>query len=257
MERQEVSLKKEGGVALLRVERPKRLNALSQAVVSEIREALDEIEADPEIRVLLIHSENNFAAGADIQDMVECNEQEAEEFVFSPVFDRIAALPVPTIAAIEGYALGGGLELALACDIRFAAETAKMGFPEINLGIMPGAGGTVRAPKLIGASAAMELIFSGETIGARRALELGLVNRLEPEETLFEAAWKFAVRLSRKAPIALRTAKNTIREGIAMDSESAAVHNESKRWASLFNTEDQKEGMRAFLEKRTPIYKGK
>lgn len=103
----------------------------------------------------------------------------------------------------------------------------------------------------------MELIFSGETIGARRALELGLVNRLESEETLFEAAWKFAVRLSRKAPIALRTAKNTIQEGIAMDSEIAAVHNESKRWASLFNTEDQKEGMWAFLEKRTPVYKGK
>lgn len=257
MERQEVSLKKENGVALLRIERPKRLNALSRDIVKQIGELLEEIEVDEETRVLLIHSEKHFAAGADIQDMAECNEQEAAEFVFSPVFDRIEALPIPTVAAIEGYALGGGLELALACDIRFAAETAKMGFPEINLGIMPGAGGTVRAPKLIGASAAMELIFSGGTISAQRAWELGLVNRLEPEASLFEAAWEFAARLSKKAPLALRMAKKTIQEGLAMDSEIAAVHNESKNWASLFRTEDQKEGMRAFLEKRSPVYQGK
>ena len=241
MERQEVSLKKEDGVALLRIERPKRLNALSRDIVKQIGELLEEIEVDEETRVLLIHSEKHFAAGADIQDMAECNEQEAAEFVFSPVFDRIEALPIPTVAAIEGYALGGGLELALACD----------------LGIMPGAGGTVRAPKLIGASAAMELIFSGGTISAQRAWELGLVNRLEPEASLFEAAWEFAARLSKKAPLALRMAKKTIQEGLAMDSEIAAVHNESKNWASLFRTEDQKEGMRAFLEKRSPVYQGK
>lgn len=257
MERQEVSLKKEDGVALLRIERPKRLNALSRDIVKQIGELLEEIEVDEETRVLLIHSEKHFAAGADIQDMAECNEQEAAEFVFSPVFDRIESLPIPTVAAIEGYALGGGLELALACDIRFASEKAKLGFPEINLGIMPGAGGTVRTPKIAGAAAAMELIFSGEIINAKRALELGLVNRLVPNEELLETAQEFALNLAKKAPVALRTAKNTIQEGLAMANEGEAVHNESKKWASLFNTEDQKEGMKAFLEKRTPIYKGR
>lgn len=252
----EVSLRKENGVAFLGIERPKMLNALSRDIVSQIDQRLDEIEQDGEIRVLVIYSERNFAAGADIQDMVECDEKAAKAFVFSPVFDRIANLPIPTIAAIEGYALGGGLELALTCDLRFAAETAKLGFPEINLGIMPGAGGTARTPALVGASAAKELIFSGDIISARRAMEIGLVNRVEAEEQLAETTRKFARKLAGKAPLALKTAKRTIREGLSRDTEEAAIQNEAENWASLFRTQDQKEGMKAFLEKRTPVYRG-
>lgn len=253
----EVIYKKEGNVAVLGINRPKALNALSRKIVDDIGEAVAQVAADETVRALLIYSEKNFAAGADIGDMVECSEDEAKAFVFSPVYNQIEALQIPTIAAIDGFALGGGLELALTCDIRFAAETAKMGFPEINLGIMPGAGGTIRAPRLIGASAAMELIFSGNTIGAERALQLGLVNRVTAEETLYEEALKFAGKLAAKAPIAMKTAKKTILDGLNASSVTAGIDMECDNWASLFRTADQKEGMRAFLEKRKPDYQGK
>ncbi len=245
-----VIFQKEKGVALLQIERPEALNALSKEIVDQIGNIVREIQQDEEIRVLLIYSKKNFAAGADIQDMAECDDKEAMDFVFSPVFNRIEKLPIPTIAAIEGYALGGGLELALACDIRMAAENAKLGFPEINLGIMPGAGGTVRAPRCVGCSAAMELIFSGETITAQRAMQIGLISRMEPEQTLFDSAYKFAEKLASKAPVALRTAKKTICEGLEEPSVEKAIEKESRSWASLFTTQDQKEKMKAFLEKK-------
>lgn len=253
----EVIYKKEDAVAVLGINRPKALNALSRSIVDEIGEAVTQIAEDETVRALLIYSKKNFAAGADIGDMVECDEEAAKAFVFSPVYNQIEALQIPTIAAIEGFALGGGLELALACDIRFAAETAKMGFPEINLGIMPGAGGTIRTPQLIGSSAAMKLIFSGETICAEQALQLGLVNRVTAEATLYEEALKFAGKLAAKAPIAMKTAKKTILDGMRASSMADGIEMESENWASLFCTADQKEGMRAFLEKRKPSYQGK
>lgn len=253
----EVICKKENGIALLRIERPQALNALSKKIVDQIGEFVGEIKINEDVRVLLIHSEKNFAAGADIQDMVDCNEEKARDFVFSQVFNQIEKLPIPSIAAMEGYALGGGLELALACDIRIASEDAKLGFPEINLGIMPGAGGTVRAPRYAGRSAAMELIFSGETITAQRAMQLGLINRVMPEGELFAAAQKFAEKLASKAPLALLAAKSAICQGLAERSREQAIENESRSWAALFNTQDQKEGMNAFLERRKPQYQGK
>ena len=252
----EVIYKKEGKVAVLGINRPKALNALSSKIVGEIGKVITQISNDEEVRALLIYSEKNFAAGADIGDMVECNEVEAKAFVFSPVFNKIEKLKIPTIAAIEGFALGGGLELALTCDIRFASESAKMGFPEINLGIMPGAGGTVRAPKLIGVSAAKDLIFTGNTINAERALLLGLVNYVASKDSLYDEALTYAKKLAEKAPIALKTAKETIDRGTAISTEKG-IELECNNWASLFNTEDQKEGMRAFLKKQKPNYKGK
>lgn len=252
----EVIYKKEGKVAVLGINRPKALNALSSKIVGEIGKVITQISNDEEVRALLIYSEKNFAAGADIGDMVECSEVEAKAFVFSPVFNKIAKLKIPTIAAIEGFALGGGLELALTCDIRFASESAKMGFPEINLGIMPGAGGTVRAPKIIGVSAAKDLIFTGNTINAERALLLGLVNYVASKDSLYDEALTYAKKLAEKAPIALKTAKETIDRGTAISTEKG-IELECNNWASLFNTEDQKEGMRAFLKKQKPNYKGK
>lgn len=253
----EVSYKVKDGVAVLSIDRPEALNALSASIVKAIGSAAEEIACDADVKALLIYSRGNFAAGADIKAMAQCDEEAARNFVFSPYFNKIEDLEIPTIAAIEGYALGGGLELALVCDMRFASEDAKLGFPEINLGIMPGAGGTVRTPQLIGTAAAKELIFSGETISADRAEKLGLVNRVFPKDELYEKAYRFAEKLSRKAPIALKTAKKTIEEGLCLETRERALSNETDNWAGLFNTQDQKEGMGAFLEKRKPVYQGR
>ncbi len=172
---------KEDHIAILSVNRPEALNALSREIVDEMDEKIEEIKKDSEIRCLIFYSEKNFAAGADIKAMAVCDEEGAKAFGFSPTYDKIAELPIPTIAAIEGYALGGGMELALTADMRIAGKSAKMGFPEVTLGIFPGAGGTIRAPKLIGPAFAKELIFSGDAVDADRALTMGLVNREDEE----------------------------------------------------------------------------
>ena len=181
----QIMLKKSGHTGVLQITRPQALNALSREIVDEMAWILEKVQEDRDIRVLVIYNEKNFAAGADIKGMIGCGREEARAFVFAPVFQKLADLPIPTIAAIEGYALGGGMELALACDIRIAAEDAKLGFPEINLGIMPGAGGTIRAPRLIGEAKAKEMIFTGSSIDARTALAIGLVNRVVPPDVLW------------------------------------------------------------------------
>jgi enoyl-CoA hydratase/carnithine racemase len=247
----------EAGIAAIRLNRPEVLNALNRAVVDEIDGFLDEIIDREDVRVLLLYGSGNFAAGADIKGMVDCGEEEACKFSFSPTYNKLENLPIPSIAAIEGYALGGGLELALACDLRIAEPVSKLGFPEINLGIMPGAGGTIRTPRLIGEARAKDLILTGEIISGEHACKIGLVNRLAPEGEVFQEALKLAERLSHKAPVALKTAKKTIREGQQEPCLSAAIDLEAESWAALFRTEDQKEGMRAFLEKRKPAYRGK
>lgn len=253
----QVTLKCDEGIAVLSIERPKALNALSRSVVDEIDNAVESIRGDENIRVLVIYSEGNFAAGADIKDMVECNEEEARKFVFSDTFNKIEQLEIPTIAAIEGYALGGGLELALACDLRIASEDAKVGFPETGLGIMPGAGGTIRAPRIAGEAKAKELIFLGSVIDAEEALKIGLVNKVVPKDELKAAYGKWAAKLSKGAPKALAMAKKTIAQGLAENDRVKAIEIETANFADLFNTCDQKEGMRAFIEKRKPVYKGK
>lgn len=247
----------ENNIAILSIDRPKALNALSRSIVDEIEKVVDEIADNKDVRVLIIHSDKNFAAGADIGGMVDCDCEGAKAFAFSSTFNKIENLKIPTIAAIEGYALGGGLELALTCDLRIASEDAKMGFPEINLGIFPGAGGTIRAPKLIGIAKAKELILMGGTIDANEAEKIGLVNKVAKSEEIMEVAMKWASKLSQKAQIALKLAKETINEGFKSQDIKAGIALEGENWATLFNTEDQKEGMKAFLEKRKPEYTGK
>ena len=252
-----VSLTIEEGIAHIQVQRPEALNALNREIVDEIDAYIENLSRNEEVRVLVIYSKDNFAAGADIKKMALCNEEQAKAFVFTETYDKIEALPFPTIAAIEGYALGGGLELALTCDIRFSTETAKLGFPEITLGIMPGAGGTIRTPKLIGPARAKELIFSGNIIDGNRAKEMGLVNDVFPGEELFESTMKFAKKLASRAPIAMKLAKKTLEDGLLLTERDSGTKMEAERWATLFNTQDQKEGMQAFIEKRKPVYQGK
>lgn len=252
-----IILKKEGHIAVLSVVRPEALNALSRDIVDEIGKMLEAVQKDRDIYCLIFHSDKNFAAGADIKKMAECDEEEAKAFCFNPVFDKIGAFPIPTIAAIEGYALGGGLELALCADIRIAGKSAKMGFPEVSLGIFPGAGGTIRGPRLIGTSHAMELIFSAEQITAERAAEIGLVNRVVEEGEALEAAKALANKIARRGPVAVRMVKDVILKGSQMEQVTDGTRYESEQWAKLFQTYDQKEGMRAFMEKRKPVFENR
>lgn len=244
------------GIARITLNRPKVLNALNWDLVTELEDAAMKVRRDDSVRVLVISGNGgNFAAGADIGPMTERGPGEAKKYTFNRAFNAIEDLPVPVIAAISGYALGGGLELALACDIRICSGDAKLGMPEIKLAIFPGAGGTQRLPKLIGPSRAKLMIFLGETVDARTALEWGLCDRVVEGDPLREAT-VLAGKLAERAPIALRQAKFVVnhglhaglREGISLEEES---------WAALFSTEDQKEGMRAFLEKRKPEFAGR
>lgn len=244
----------ENGVACVSIERPEVLNALNRDVVDELDSVVTEIANDASVKCMVIHSKGNFAAGADIKAMVDCDPEGAKAFSFSETFNKIDSLPIPTIAVIEGYALGGGLELALACDIRISAETAKMGFPEITLGIFPGAGGTVRAPRLIGMAKAMELIFTGSILSAADAERIGLVNKVVPEEELLNTLNKMTKKIVSQSRAALTATKSTLLQEAAIISTEEAIGVEAENWAALFSTKDQKEGMRAFIEKRKPIY---
>lgn len=248
-----ILFEKTGNIAILKIDRPERYNALSRTVVEAIDDVLDSIKKDREIRVLIITGEKNFAAGADIAEMVDITPEEAKAFSFTKTFLKLENLEIPTIAAICGYALGGGLELALACDLRIASEDAKLGLPEINLGIMPGAGGTVRLPRLIGEAKAKELIFLGESLTASEAYQFGMINRMVKNGELMAEALKLATKLAEKSPNALRNAKKSIANKDKHSSKEAFI-NEAEIWSDLFSGNDQKEGMRAFLEKRKPIY---
>lgn len=243
------------GVGMLSINRPKALNALSKDIVNQIDSIVSTIATEKNIKVLIIISKDNFAAGADIKGMINCNPEEAKEFSFSETFNKIQDLKIPTIAAIDGYALGGGLELALTCDFRLATTTSKLGFPEINLGIMPGAGGTVRLPRLIGESKAKELIFLGETIKSDKAYELGLINKVVDNDKLEIVSLELANKLKSKAYVALTSAKESINYSCIQTDYKVAIDNEARIWSELFRTYDQKEGMNAFIEKRRPNYK--
>lgn len=252
-----IALKKENGIAIMSIERPEALNALNRDLVDEMDGIVDQVIADKDVRCLIIHSEKNFAAGADIKAMAPCDEEGAKAFCFSPTYNKIADMKIPTIAAIEGYALGGGMELALTCDIRVCGESAKMGFPETGLGIFPGAGGTIRAPRIVGEAFAKELIFTADAVRADRALQMGLVNRVVEDDKVLDEALKIAGRIARRGPVAIRMVKDVIRRGLEEPEQNKGIAYEAQQWAKLFNTEDQKEGMKAFMEKRKPVYKNK
>ncbi len=250
----QVTMEVKERIATISVNRPEALNALSKDIIDKIDEMIEEIKRNKDIRVLIFYSRDNFAAGADIKVMSECNPRQAREFVFTETYNKIHDLEIPTIAAIDGYAFGGGLELALTCDFRIASKDSKMGLTELNLGIMPGAGGTVRLARIIGESRAKEMIFLSKVIDGVEAERIGLANAAVDKEELYAAALSWAERLKRKSGVSLAAAKKSIENGICITDIHSSTNTEAEIWASLFDSYDQKEGMRAFIEKRRPEF---
>ena len=247
-----VEVTKKNNIAVITMNRPEALNALNKAVFAEFEAALDDVEKDNDVYVVIITGAGRaFIAGADIGEMAPMNV--AEGLAFSELGNRILLrvdlMEKPTFAAVNGFALGGGCEMALACDIRLASEKAKFGQPEVGLGIIPGFGGTQRMARIIGTGPAMELIYTADTIDAHRALEIGMVNHVVPADQLMDEAMKLAEKICKNAQKAIRASKLAIRRGMDCDI-STAVSYEALAFATCFGTEDQKEGMQAFLEKR-------
>jgi len=254
-----IILTQEGDVCVLTLNRPEAMNALSDELIRELGQAIDQIAQDDQIRVLIITGGSKvFAAGGDIKAMLAFGPEQAKEYL-SPVhrvFNQISELSKPTIAAICGFALGGGVELTLACDFRIASENSKFGFPEINLGIFPAAGGSQRLPRMVGMAKAKELMFTGDTIDAAQALAIGLVNQVVPKEQVIEKAMALAGKLAVKPPLTLKSLKESMHNVFNMDI-TMGLETEIDKFCSLFATDDQKEGMTAFIEKRKPDFKGK
>jgi len=257
MEYETILVEQEGPIGILKLNRPQALNALNSKVISELIAALEDIEKGvmPKVVILTGAGEKAFVAGTDIMEMEKLSSFEAREFAnfVRQAIDKVAALNRPVIAAINGFALGGGCELAMACDIRIASERAKMGQPETGLGIIPGSGGTQRLPRLVGVSKAKQLVFTGELIDAKTALEIGLVDKVVPPDQLMEETKKIAGTIASKPRIALALAKSAINRGLDMVLQDGLSY-EIECFAECFATKDQKEGMRAFLEKRKPNY---
>lgn len=247
----------EGSTAVVTISRPQALNALNQDVLQELALVADVITQDPGVRVAIFTGEGRaFVAGADISQIGSLsNAFDAREFALlgQAVMGEIAALPVPSIAAINGFALGGGLELALACDLRVASTKAKLGLPEVGLGIIPGFGGTQRLMRLLGRGRAMDLIFTGRHVPAEEALQLGIVNRVA--EDALAAAHELASAISKNGPVALALAKEAMTRGENLDL-SEALEIEADLFGLSATTQDMKEGTRAFLEKRTAEFRG-
>jgi len=251
---------KADGIARVTLNRPEALNALNSTVYTELYDVFEAIENDAEVRVVVITGSGDkaFAAGSDVVEMQNMNTLEIQQFVATirKASDRIYTLTKPTIAAINGYALGGGCELSMCCDLRICSEKARFGQPEINLGLIPGACGTQRLTRLIGMPKAKEMIFLGDMIKADEALNLGLVNKVVPPEKLIDEAMEWAQKLASKSSPVLAMAKMAIQTGIDTDI-SSGLNIEARCVALCFATEDQKEGMKAFLEKRKAEFKNK
>ncbi|KAG5466628.1 hypothetical protein LSCM1_00793 [Leishmania martiniquensis] len=260
-------------IAILSMERHARKNAIGTNFLNCIRQAIDVCAAGapssaytaaadncPPVRCLIVSSAvpNVFCAGADLKERKEMSIEESRAFVqrLRQTFDALEDLAIPTIAAIEGKALGGGMELALSLDMRVAGDGAIMGFPETGLAIIPGAGGTVRAPAVLGVSRALELILTAEQVSAQRALELGLVNRIVPAGSALDTALDLALRISKNGPLGVCAAKRAIRSAVGKP-RSEAMQAEAEQYEVVLATEDRLEGLKAFAEHRTPVYKGK
>lgn len=247
-----VEVTKQGNVGIITMNRPEALNALSSAVFADLTKALDQVEHDNDIYVVVITGAGRaFVAGADIGEMANMNVEEGLAFseLGNSLLLRVDMFPKPTIAAVNGFALGGGCELSLACDIRIASEKAKFGQPEVGLGIIPGFGGTQRMARIIGTGHAMELIFTADTIDAQQAEKIDMVNRVVAPEELMDVAVAMAEKIASKAQVAIRTSKMALRRGIDCDITTAVTY-EALAFATCFGTEDQKDAMKAFVEKR-------
>jgi enoyl-CoA hydratase len=248
------------GIALVVINRPEALNALNSQVFTELDRIFTELKQNDRARVIILTGEGEkaFAAGADIKEEQQCSVMEARDFAMlaNRTQRNIDTFPKPVIAAVNGFALGGGCEVAMSCDIRIASTNAKFGQPEINLGIIPGGGGTQRLSRLIGLGRAKELIFSGEMIDARRAYEIGLVNKVVLPEDLIDEARKLASTIARKSAPILRLAKEALNCGFDLDLDNALKF-EIECFANCFGTEDHHEGITAFIEKRKPSFKDK
>jgi enoyl-CoA hydratase len=253
-------LEKGEGIALLTINNPQALNALTVAAFQALADRLDALEHDTEVRVVLITGAGDkaFVAGGDIRYLEALTPEGARSFALlaQRVYERIETFPKPVIAVVNGYALGGGCELAMACDLRIAAETARFGQPEVKLGIIPGFAGTQRLARLVGKGRAKELIFSGEMIDAREAWRIGLVNRVVPADRLMAEARAVAATMADKSASAIRLAKDAIEHGLEMDFARAARY-EADLFALCFATADAREGLKAFVDKRPPHFSGR
>ena len=247
----------EGRVGIVQLNRPKALNALNRGLMAELMAAIEQFDADADIGAIVITgNERAFAAGADIKEMATASPVDMLDNPFIDYWDRLRKIGKPVIAAVSGFALGGGCELMMACDMVIASESAKLGQPEINLGVIPGAGGTQRLTKAVGKAIAMEMVLNGRFLSAEEALNYGLVNRVVPTEVYLEEAIKFAAEIAARAPVALRMAKEAVNAAFEMPLQAGLAH-ERRLFYMLFSTEDQKEGMDAFVNKRKAEWTGK
>lgn len=259
MEFKNIVLQKEDKIAIITINRPKALNALNSETLIELDLAIDEISKDDEIYALILTGEGKaFVAGADITEMKDLDVMGGRKFgiLGNKIFRKLETLEKPVIAAVNGFALGGGCELSMACDIRIASSRAKFGQPEVGLGITPGFGGTQRLARLIGTGMAKQLIYTGDIINAEEALRIGLVNKVVEPEQLLEEVKLLAKKIVNNAPIAVKLSKTAINRGMQMDIDTALMY-EAEIFGECFSTVDQKNGMIAFLEKTEKSFQNK
>lgn len=257
MEYKNVLIRKERGVGVVQFDRPQALNALNREMMAEVIDALEQFDADEQVGCLVVTgNERAFAAGADIKQMAEATPVQMLNNPFIDYWDRLQRIAKPIVAAVSGFALGGGCEFAMACDMIIASESALFGQPEINLGVMPGAGGTQRLTRAVGKAVAMEMVLNDRRLSADEAVRFGLANRVVPVESYLEEAVRFAAEIAARAPVAVRMAKEAINAAFEMPLQPALAH-ERRLFYMLFSTEDQKEGMEAFIEKRRPEWEGR
>lgn len=255
-----VLVTRDGGVSTITLNRPEVMNSVNVAMLRDLRAALEEVQFDPDARCVIVTGagEKAFCAGADLKERAGMAEVEVRRYIetIRNTFTLVENLPVPVIAAVNGIALGGGTELALASDLRIVSETATLGLTETSLAIIPGAGGTQRLPRIVGKAKAKELVFTARRIDAREALAIGLANKVVPPASLMDEARALAEAITKNGPVAIRVAKRAIDRGMEMDLASALVF-ESTCYEITIPTEDRREGLLAFREKRKPVYKGK
>lgn len=260
MSYQHLVVEAQDGIAQITINRPEKLNALNARIMAELDEAFAQAEADPALRALILTGagEKAFVAGADIRELAEMTPLEAQEMSLrgQRIFRRLETMRKPSLAAINGYALGGGLELALSCTLRVAAENARLGLPEVRLGILPGYGGTQRLPRLVGRGRALEMLLTGEPIDAAEALRIGLVNHVVPQAELLGFSQALLRKVLENAPVAAGLILDAVGLGLSSGLEEG-LRFEAAAFALAAATEDRREGARAFLEKRKPAFQGK